>query len=177
MSPSTIAASRSPSPVQDFLGFGEDFVEAPQRVAASIKTVDFGGLLDPPLLLHEDLADGCGGMLWPAGMRLAKYLLAMKKEEIRNAESMCVSTSVALYVRKCRPVTVNLQDLRDKREICSDVVFSFSVELKSALEAVWLGECCHCCYAAYATPPLLLRRFPSRHQVVHVSTACGIFWF
>ena len=91
MSPSTIA-SRSPSPTQDFLGFGEDFVEAPERVAASIKTVDFGGLLDPPLLLHEDLADGCGGMLWPAGMRLAKYILKMKKEEIRNAESMCVSS-------------------------------------------------------------------------------------
>ena len=103
MSPSI--ASRSPSPVQDFLGFGEDFVEAPERVVASIKTVDFGGLLDPPLLLHEDLADGCGGMLWPAGMRLAKYLIKMKKEEIRNAESMCVSS----YVQDLRPVSVNLQ--------------------------------------------------------------------
>jgi hypothetical protein len=100
MSPSTIA-SRSPSPEQDFLGFGEDFVEAPERVAASIKTVDFGGLLDPPLLLHEDLADGCGGMLWPAGMRLAKYLLKMKKEEIRNAESMCVSSCVEITTCDC----------------------------------------------------------------------------
>lgn len=102
MSPSVIA-SRSPSPVQDFLGFGEDFIEAPERLAASIKSVDFGGLLDPPLLLHEDLADGCGGMLWPAGMRLAKYLLKMKKEEIRNAELMCVSSCC----RNARPVTVS----------------------------------------------------------------------
>ena len=90
MSPSTIA-SRSPSPEQEFLAFGEDFVKSPEHIPASIKSIDFGGLLDPPLLLHEDLAAGCGGMLWPAGMRLAKYLIKMKKEDIRNAESMCVA--------------------------------------------------------------------------------------
>ena len=119
MSPSTIA-SRSPSPVQDFLGFGEDFVEAPQRVAASIKTVDFGGLLDPPLLLHEDLADGCGGMLWPAGMRLAKYLLAMKKEEIRNAESMCVSTTSVALCSKLSSCDCDVTIRVIRKETCSD---------------------------------------------------------
>jgi hypothetical protein len=30
-------------------------------------------------------------MLWPAGMVLAKYLLKMKREEMRDAESMCVA--------------------------------------------------------------------------------------
>jgi hypothetical protein len=89
MSPSVIA-SRSQSPEQEFLAFGEDFVKSPEHLAASTQSIDFDGLLDSPLLLHEDLAAGCGGMLWPAGMRMAKYLLKMKKEEIRNAESMCV---------------------------------------------------------------------------------------
>jgi hypothetical protein len=88
MSPSV--ASRSPSPEQDFFAFGEDFVKSPEHLAASTQSIDFDGLLDSPLLLHEDLAAGCGGMLWPAGMRMAKYLLKMKKDEIRNAESMCV---------------------------------------------------------------------------------------
>ena len=90
---STSIASRSPSPEQEFLAFGEDFVKSPEHIPASIKSIDFGGLLEPPLLLHEDLAAGCGGMLWPAGMRMAKYLLKMKKEEIRNAESMCVAVT------------------------------------------------------------------------------------
>jgi hypothetical protein len=89
MSPSVIA-SRSQSPEQDFLAFGEDFVKSPEHLTASTQSIDFDGLLDSPLLLHEDLAAGCGGMLWPAGMRMAKYLLKMKKDEIRNAESMCV---------------------------------------------------------------------------------------
>jgi hypothetical protein len=88
MSPSI--ASRSQSPEQAFLAFGEDFVKSPEHLAASTQSIDFDGLLDSPLLLHEDLAAGCGGMLWPAGMRMAKYLLKMKRDEIRNAESMCV---------------------------------------------------------------------------------------
>jgi hypothetical protein len=74
MSPSIIA-SRSQSPEQDFLAFGEDFIKSPEHLAASTQSIDFDGLLDSPLLLHEDLAAGCGGMLWPAGMRMAKYLL------------------------------------------------------------------------------------------------------
>jgi hypothetical protein len=59
-------------------------------IPATIESIDFDGLLDNPLLLHQDLAAGCGGMLWPAGMRMAKYLLKMKRDEMRNAESMCV---------------------------------------------------------------------------------------
>ncbi|KAF8243306.1 S-adenosyl-L-methionine-dependent methyltransferase [Wilcoxina mikolae CBS 423.85] len=33
------------------------------------------GLLDKPILLHEDLSKGCGGMIWPAGELLTKYCL------------------------------------------------------------------------------------------------------
>lgn len=94
MSPSISSRSASPeSEEHDFLAFGEDFVKSPEHIAASTQSIDFDGLLDSPLLLHEDLAAGCGGMLWPAGMRMAKYLLKTKRDEIRNAESMCVATS------------------------------------------------------------------------------------
>lgn len=50
--------------------------------APAITSVSFGDLVDPPLLLHEDLKDGCGGQVWPAGMVLAKYLLRHHKESL-----------------------------------------------------------------------------------------------
>ncbi|EOD49237.1 putative nicotinamide n-methyltransferase protein [Neofusicoccum parvum UCRNP2] len=55
--------------------FSTDFVQLPQYKAAGTSAVDFDGLLAPPLKLHEDLAGGCGGQLWPAGMVLSRYLL------------------------------------------------------------------------------------------------------
>lgn len=91
MSPSTTSPPRSPSPENDVFGFSEEFVSAPEYKQAGTASVSFDGLLDPPLLLHEDLAEGCGGMLWPAGMRLAKYLLRARAEEMRNADSMYVA--------------------------------------------------------------------------------------
>ncbi|KAJ5570373.1 uncharacterized protein N7459_009803 [Penicillium hispanicum] len=50
---------------------------APPRANRTARTtaVTFDGLLKDPLLLKEDLKDGCGGQLWPAGMVLAKYIL------------------------------------------------------------------------------------------------------
>lgn len=90
MSPSAISPARSPSPENDLFAFSEDFVKSPEHLQASTQSLDFDGLLDSPLLLHEDLSAGCGGMLWPAGRRLAKYLLKVKREEMRDAGSMCV---------------------------------------------------------------------------------------
>lgn len=90
MSPSPPSPPWSPTQENDVFGFGEEFVSAPEYKQAGTASVSFDGLLDPPLLLHEDLAEGCGGMLWPAGMRLAKYLLKARAEEMRNAESMYV---------------------------------------------------------------------------------------
>lgn len=110
MSPSAI--SRSPSPQrghEDFLTFGEDFVKSPDHLAASVQETNFDGLLDSPLLLHEDLAAGCGGMLWPAGKRLAKYILKMKKDEIRNAESMCVAISRYIRIAPNTPCPVKFR--------------------------------------------------------------------
>lgn len=65
-------------------GFSVDFVQLPQYKPAGTSTVDFDGLLSPPLKLHEDLKGGCGGQLWPAGMVLAKYLLRQHKHDLHG---------------------------------------------------------------------------------------------
>lgn len=65
--------SRSPSPENDI--FALDVVPEREIKSASTQSTDFDGLLPHPILLHEDLKDGCGGQLWPAGMNLAKYML------------------------------------------------------------------------------------------------------
>lgn len=53
----------------------EDLVPNADRLEARITVTDFDGLLSPPLQLHEDLARGCGGMIWQAGNTLAKYVI------------------------------------------------------------------------------------------------------
>ena len=65
--------SRSPSPENDI--FSLSIIPDRANKAASTTSTDFDGLLLEPILLHEDLKDGCGGQLWPAGMTLAKYML------------------------------------------------------------------------------------------------------
>ncbi|KAF2280584.1 uncharacterized protein EI97DRAFT_428674 [Westerdykella ornata] len=66
------------------LGFGEDLVPPAPIKPAGVTEVDFDGLLSPPLKLHEDLKNGCGGQLWPAGMVLSKYMLSKKSEDIAD---------------------------------------------------------------------------------------------
>ncbi|KAI0408811.1 putative methyltransferase-domain-containing protein [Xylaria palmicola] len=59
------------------LALADDLTPLPAYKAAGTTETDFGGLLpaDRPLRLHEDLTNGCGGQLWPAGMTLARYML------------------------------------------------------------------------------------------------------
>jgi hypothetical protein len=64
----------------------EDLVASAFRKSAGIATIDFDGLLPIPLKLHEDLKNGCGGMLWPAGMVLSKYLLRNHKHSFVGRE-------------------------------------------------------------------------------------------
>lgn len=71
-------ASRSPSPENDV--FALDIVPDREIKSASTVSTDFDGLLTHPILLHEDLKDGCGGQLWPAGMNLAKYMLKYQND-------------------------------------------------------------------------------------------------
>ncbi|KAK4190723.1 protein-lysine methyltransferase METTL21D [Podospora australis] len=77
--------SRSSSPEFSPLAFGEDLAPLPEYKAAGTTALDFSGLLDEPLKLHEDLKSGCGGMLWPAGMVLAKHMLRYHQEKLQTA--------------------------------------------------------------------------------------------
>ncbi|KAL2010157.1 hypothetical protein VTN00DRAFT_5964 [Thermoascus crustaceus] len=63
-------------------GISESLVPARELKAAGITSVSFDGLLQEPLLLKEDLKDGCGGQLWPAGMVLAKYMLREHRTDL-----------------------------------------------------------------------------------------------
>ncbi|PQE23952.1 hypothetical protein CJF32_00006786 [Rutstroemia sp. NJR-2017a WRK4] len=77
--------SRSPSPEFSPLSIGVDLAPLPTYKAAAITTVNFSGLLEPPLKLHEDLSKGCGGQLWPAGMVLAQHMLRYHKDMLKDA--------------------------------------------------------------------------------------------
>ncbi|KAI8966573.1 putative methyltransferase-domain-containing protein [Daldinia sp. FL1419] len=76
---------RSPSPEFSPLAIGEDLSPLPAYKAAGTTTTDFAGLLAEPLRLHEDLASGCGGQTWPAGMVLAKHMLRYHRDDLRNS--------------------------------------------------------------------------------------------
>ena len=67
-------------------GFNISKSLAPRRENSTALTTDisFDGLLKKPLLLKEDLKDGCGGQLWPAGMALAKYLLCRHATDLSD---------------------------------------------------------------------------------------------
>ncbi|KAJ5320499.1 hypothetical protein PENANT_c010G05444 [Penicillium antarcticum] len=69
-----IETPSSPTQLSDF-DISESLAPSRENKTAVTTKVTFDGLLKEPLLLKEDLKDGCGGQLWPAGMVLAKYLL------------------------------------------------------------------------------------------------------
>ena len=54
---------------------GAGLVEPAPILKPRIIETTFDGLLSSPIKIHEDLAKGCGGQIWPAGETLAKYLL------------------------------------------------------------------------------------------------------
>jgi protein N-lysine methyltransferase METTL21A len=66
----------------DIFGVSEDLVPPAIIKPAGVSEVDFDGLLTPPLKLQEDLKNGCGGQLWPAGMVLAKYMLRKHADDL-----------------------------------------------------------------------------------------------
>ena len=68
------------------LAISEDLVQSPVHKSASTSIIDFEGLLPKPLRLQEDLKNGCGGQLWPAGMVLAKYLLRQHRNYLKNTK-------------------------------------------------------------------------------------------
>ncbi|EHY55925.1 Protein-lysine N-methyltransferase efm6 [Exophiala dermatitidis] len=78
-----MSASRSPSPENDVFAMATNLVPERENKTAATTSLTFDGLLpdSAPLLLHEDLQEGCGGQLWPAGMVLAKYMLTYHKTQ------------------------------------------------------------------------------------------------
>ncbi|KAH0290082.1 S-adenosyl-L-methionine-dependent methyltransferase, partial [Aureobasidium sp. EXF-3399] len=62
----------------------EELVPVRELKQAGVMEVTFDGLLSTPLRLEEDLKKGCGGMLWPAGMVMAKYLIRQDKELFKD---------------------------------------------------------------------------------------------
>jgi hypothetical protein len=69
-------STMSDSEENDVFGVRQHELVPPAPIKATgTSEIDFDGLLLPPLKLHEDLKNGCGGQLWPAGMVLSKYML------------------------------------------------------------------------------------------------------
>lgn len=85
---------RSPSPEFSPLAFDEGLTPLPEIKKPGTTALDFSGLLDEPVKLHEDLKTGCGGQLWPAGMVLAKHMLRYHRDKLHEAR-MSVTLSSA----------------------------------------------------------------------------------
>ncbi|KAL4870615.1 hypothetical protein BDV12DRAFT_47313 [Aspergillus spectabilis] len=66
----------------DPFNISESLVPAREIKQAAQSHVSFDGLLQRPLLLKEDLKEGCGGQLWPAGMVLSKYMLRQHRSSL-----------------------------------------------------------------------------------------------
>ena len=63
------------------LTISEDLVPSIPTKESRIVTLDFDGILNPPLLLQTDESQ-CGGQLWPGGRVLAGYLLRNKTMDL-----------------------------------------------------------------------------------------------
>ncbi|KAF2635832.1 hypothetical protein P280DRAFT_410799 [Massarina eburnea CBS 473.64] len=101
----------------DLFGVSVDLVPPAVIKSAGVSEVDFDGLLSPSLKLQEDLKNGCGGQLWPAGMVLGKYLLRMKKEDLEGKEIIelgagggLVGLAVALHHNSTKALHITDQE-------------------------------------------------------------------
>ncbi|RMD41723.1 hypothetical protein DV735_g3407, partial [Chaetothyriales sp. CBS 134920] len=110
-------ASRSPSPENDVFGISSAIIPERESKQAQTNTLDFDGLLATPLLLHEDVKEGCGGQLWPAGMVLSKYLLSYHRTGLHDKSILeigagggLVGLAVALGCQLSRPIHITDQE-------------------------------------------------------------------
>lgn len=84
---STMESSNSPdkqSGLSESFDISESLVPARDLKTAGHTEISFDGLLKEPLIIKEDLKEGCGGQLWPAGMVLARYLLHQHRSDFNN---------------------------------------------------------------------------------------------
>jgi hypothetical protein len=86
------------------LNIGEDLVPLRQVKPIAIMQLDFDGLLhSQPLKLEEDVRQGCGGMLWPAGMVMAKYLMRQSRDFFVDKSMFVIITLFFLYYSPLMP--------------------------------------------------------------------------
>lgn len=90
----------SPPSSPDGLKISESLAPPRELKAAVTADISFDGLLKEPLLLKEDLKDGCGGQLWPAGMALAKYLLSRHATDLSD-KTMWVLLHRGISISSC----------------------------------------------------------------------------
>ncbi len=76
------SSGHSSASENDVFAIDDVVVLTREQKVAGTTDITFDGLLDQPLLLHEDLKEGCGGQLWPAGMVLSKYMLTYHKTDL-----------------------------------------------------------------------------------------------
>jgi hypothetical protein len=74
----------------------ESLIPSQTHKQATTTSTTFDGLLQTPLLLKEDLKEGCGGQLWPAGMVLAKYMLRRHRTGLTNKTMFVRSSSTPI---------------------------------------------------------------------------------
>ncbi|KAB8199676.1 putative methyltransferase-domain-containing protein [Aspergillus parasiticus] len=72
------------SVLSESLHVSESLVPARDLKGVGHAEISFDGLLKDPLIIKEDLKEGCGGQLWPAGMVLARYLLHQHRSDFNN---------------------------------------------------------------------------------------------
>ena len=82
--PTSQSRRSSASNENDVFAINDETVPTQQLKPAGTTEISFDGLLDQPLILHEDLKEGCGGQLWPAGMVLSKYMLTYHKDDLAD---------------------------------------------------------------------------------------------
>lgn len=82
-------SSNPPFPDVANFNVSESLVPPQELKSAGNSSVTFDGLLEEPLVLKEDLKEGCGGQLWPAGIVLAKYMLRKHRQDLFD-KTMCV---------------------------------------------------------------------------------------
>ena len=74
----------SPPSSPDGFSISESLAPRRENYAAVTTDASFDGILKEPLQFKEDIKNGCGGQLWPAGMALAKYLLCRHATDLSD---------------------------------------------------------------------------------------------
>jgi len=158
-----MADTRSPSPENDI--FAIDVPIRPAKPAATT-ALSFDDLLSPPLLLHEDLQEGCGGQLWPAGMVLAKYMLSCHRTNLKDKTMVEIGAGgglVGLAVAKGCSTTTPLL-ITDQKAMLALMQKNIALNHLDAKVTAQIYD--------WGTPPPL---FPGQHPDIVLAADCVYF--